>query len=218
MREAVQSRSAEVGRTSMTNILMQLRKCADHPYLFKGVEPEPFVDGDHLINVSGKMIILQKLIEKVQERGEKMLVFCQMTSLLNIIEDYLCYKQIRYVRIDGSTSLQDRAQNMHKFSSDSKNVTVFLLSTRAGSLGLNLTAANHVVVYQQDFNPQVDLQAVGRAYRLLQTKPVYVYRLLSENSVDIRIYERACLKLKLDQLIMKSGDYSGQIQKAEKKN
>ena len=132
----------------MTNILMQLRKCADHPYLFKGVEPEPFVDGDHLINVSGKMIILQKLIEKVQERGEKMLVFCQMTSLLNIIEDYLCYKQIKYVRIDGSTSLQDRAQNMHKFSSDNKNVTVFLLSTRAGSLGLNLTAANHVVVYQ----------------------------------------------------------------------
>lgn len=88
-----------------------------------------------------------------------------MTNLLNIIEDYLIYKQTGYVRIDGTTELRDRAENVKRFAMD--DVFVFLLSTRAGGLGLNLTAANHVVIYQQDFNPQVDLQAVGRAYRLL---------------------------------------------------
>lgn len=76
LRDAVRSRNAEVGKTSLTNILMQLRKCADHPYLFRGVEPEPQEDGDHIVNVSGKMVILQRLIEKVRSRGEKMLVFC----------------------------------------------------------------------------------------------------------------------------------------------
>ena len=94
---------------------MQLRKCVDHPYLLKGVEPQPYIDGDHLINVSGKMVVLQKLIEKIKSRGEKMLIFCQMTSMLNIIEDYLCYKRINYVRIDGSTELSTRAQNMKMF-------------------------------------------------------------------------------------------------------
>ncbi|CAL6106945.1 DNA-dependent_ATPase [Hexamita inflata] len=217
LREAVQSKNADVGKTSLTNILMQLRKVADHPYLLKGVEPEPYIDGDHLINVCGKMVVLQKLISKIKGRGEKMLIFCQMTSMLNIIEDYLLYTHTSYVRIDGSTDLDDRANNMKHFMKSDSGITAFLLSTRAGSLGLNLTAANHVVIFQQDFNPQVDLQAVGRAYRLLQKNNVFVYRLLSENSVDVRIYERSILKLKLDELIMQSGDYSGQIKKIDQK-
>lgn len=91
---------------------------------------------------------------------------------------------------------------MKEFMDPNSNLCVFLLSTRAGCLGLNLTAANHVIIYQQDFNPQVDQQAVARAYRILQKKPVFVYRLLSENSVDIKIYERACVKMELDQLII----------------
>ncbi|CAL6027965.1 DNA-dependent_ATPase [Hexamita inflata] len=206
---AIKSKSNDFGKTSLLNILMQLRKVADHPYLFKGIEPEPYRDGDHLINVSGKMVVMHQLIQKIQSRGEKVLIFCQMTNLLNLIADYLHYKQIPYVRIDGSTELDERSAYMKHFMKEDSHLTVFLLSTRAGCLGLNLTAANHVIVFQQDFNPQVDQQAVARAYRILQKKPVYVYRLLSENSVDIKIYERACVKMELDQLIIQSGNFSG---------
>lgn len=132
---------------------MQLRKTADHPYLFKGVEPEPHRDGDHLINSSGKMVVLHALLTKIQQRKEKVLVFCQMTAMLNLVADYLQYKHIKYVRIDGSTELETRSTSMQHFMREDSPITVFLLSTRAGCLGLNLTAANHVIIYQQDFNP-----------------------------------------------------------------
>lgn len=209
LQSAIKSKSNEFGKTSLLNILQQLRKAADHPYLFKGVEPEPFKDGDHLINVSGKMVVLAALIKKICERKEKVLVFCQMTNLLNLLDDILNYKQIPHCRIDGSTELDQRSHQMKEFMDPNSNLCVFLLSTRAGCLGLNLTAANHVIIYQQDFNPQVDQQAVARAYRILQKKPVFVYRLLSENSVDIKIYERACVKMELDQLIIQNGNFTG---------
>lgn len=202
------SNTSSIGKTSLINIIMQLRKCADHPYLFNGVEPQPFKDGEHIINVSGKMVVLDKLITRIKAINEKVLVFCQMTSMLNIIEDYLRYREHMYCRIDGSTDLETRAKYMKMFNTPASPVFVFLLSTRAGCLGLNLTAANHVIIYQQDFNPQADLQAVARAYRLLQTKEVFVYRLLAENTVDTRIYERAQLKLGLDNLIIQTGNYA----------
>lgn len=206
------SNTSSIGKTSLINIIMQLRKCADHPYLFNGVEPQPFKEGEHIINVSGKMVILDKLITRIKAINEKVLVFCQMTSMLNIIEDYLRYREHLYCRIDGSTDLETRAKYMKMFNTPSSPVFVFLLSTRAGCLGLNLTAANHVIIYQQDFNPQADLQAVARAYRLLQTKEVFVYRLLAENTVDTRIYERAQLKLGLDNLIIQTGNFANNPQ------
>lgn len=202
------SSTSSIGKTSLINIVMQLRKCADHPYLFNGVEPQPFKEGDHIVNVSGKMVVLDKLITRIKAINEKVLVFCQMTSMLNIIEDYLRYREYLYCRIDGSTDLETRAKYMQMFNTPTNPAFVFLLSTRAGCLGLNLTAANHVIIYQQDFNPQADLQAVARAYRLLQTKEVFVYRLLAENTVDTRIYERAQLKLGLDNLIIQTGNFA----------
>ncbi|TNJ29609.1 putative DNA-dependent ATPase [Giardia muris] len=209
------SETSAVGKTSLVNVIMQLRKCSDHPYLFPGVEPEPFKEGEHIINVSGKMVIMDKIIVRIKSIGEKVLVFCQMTSMLNIIEDYLRFRGYAYCRIDGSTDLETRARSMALFNNPASEAFVFLLSTRAGCLGLNLTAANHVIIYQQDFNPQADLQAVARAYRLLQTKEVFVYRLIAENTVDTRIYERAQVKLGLDNLIIQSGNFtnSGQLNK-----
>ena len=109
LQSAIKSKSNEFGKTSLLNILQQLRKAADHPYLFKGVEPEPFKDGEHLVNVSGKMVVLAALIKKISERKEKVLVFCQMTNLLNLLDDILNYKQIPHCRIDGSTELDQRS-------------------------------------------------------------------------------------------------------------
>ncbi|KAH0573425.1 putative DNA-dependent ATPase [Spironucleus salmonicida] len=207
---AVNTKSADLGKTSLLNILMQLRKCADHPYLFSGVEPEPFIDGPHLYNCAGKMVVLQQLIQKILARKEKVLIFCQMTTMLNIISDFLNITNISHCRIDGSTQLDERAHFMKEFMTNVDKYPVFLLSTRAGCLGLNLTAANHVIIYQQDFNPQVDAQAIGRAYRILQKREVHVYRLVTENSVDVKIYERSVVKMQLDELIIQNGNFSGQ--------
>lgn len=227
------SESSSFGRASLANILMQLRKCSDHPYLFDGVEPEPFRDGEHIVNVSGKMVMLEKLVRRIHAQGEKLLVFCQMTHLMNIIEDYLRLREYRYCRIDGATDLVTRARYMEEFNATDDGGSaaagppgppgapasgggrprpfIFLLSTRAGCLGLNLTAANHVIIYQQDFNPQADLQAVARSYRLLQRRPVFVYRLLSENTVDVRIYERSQVKLEIDNIIIQNGNFSNAL-------
>lgn len=110
------SSTSSIGKTSLINIVMQLRKCADHPYLFNGVEPQPFKEGDHIVNVSGKMVVLDKLITRIKAINEKVLVFCQMTSMLNIIEDYLRYREYLYCRIDGSTDLETRAKYMQMFN------------------------------------------------------------------------------------------------------
>jgi len=199
----------KIPQMSLTNILVALRKCCDHPYLFDGVEPNPHRDGEHLVRVSGKMIMLDALLQRIRARGEKVLVFCQMTMLMDILEDYLRFRGFGYYRLDGRSEVADRARAMRHFN-DPRNTAgfVFLLSTRAGCLGLNLTAANNVIIVQQDFNPQADSQAVARAYRILQTKEVFVYRLLAADTVDEKIYERAKLKMQLDEMIIKRGDFS----------
>lgn len=115
LQQALKSKSQDFGKSSLLNILMQLRKVSDHPYLFRGIEPEPFRDGDHLINVSGKMVVMHQLVTKILEMKEKVLIFCQMTNLLNIIADYMHYKGIAFCRIDGSTELSERSAHMKKF-------------------------------------------------------------------------------------------------------
>ena len=195
-------------KTSMMNVLMQLRKTCNHPYLFEGVEDLTLPSmGDHLYLTSGKMIVLNKLLEKLKF-NHQVLIFSQFTTMLDILEDYLIYKGWDYCRIDGSTFLEDREVQIEEFSHKDSKKFVFLLSTRAGGLGINLTTADTVILYDSDWNPQVDLQAMDRAHRIGQTKCVNVYRMITENTVEEKIVERQRVKLKWDHLVILKGKVS----------
>ena len=163
------------------NILVQLRKVCDHPYLFPGVEPEDSpVLGDHLINVSGKMRFLDKLLKKAKEDSSQTLIFSGFTTMLDILEDYCIHRDFKYCRLDGNTDLDMRQEQIDDFTSPDTDKFIFLISTRAGGLGLNLMTANTVVLYDSDWNPQMDLQAMDRAHRIGQKKQVRVYRLITD--------------------------------------
>ena len=125
-------------------------------------------------------------------------------SLLDIIEDYCALREYRSCRIDGKTQLIDRGEQMDAFQREGSDVFVFLLSTRAGGLGINLFSADSVIIYDSDFNPMMDLQAIDRAHRIGQTREVTVYRFITENTVEEKIRERQMIKLKWEGLVIKS--------------
>ena len=135
----------------LLNIVMQLRKVCNHPYLFDGAEPTPYTNGSHLITNAGKMDLLERLLPKLKANGSRVLVFCQMTRMLDILEDYLAFKGYEYCRIDGSTSGDEREQAIEEFNQEGSKKFVFLLSTRAGGLGINLATADTVVLYDSDW-------------------------------------------------------------------
>jgi len=195
-------------RVRLLNILMQLRKCCNHPYLFDGVEDrslDPF--GEHVIESCGKLMLLDKLLSRLRQGKHKVLIFSQMTRMLDILEDY-CSPNMRnypYCRIDGNTEGEIRDSMIEEFNRPDSDKFIFLLSTRAGGLGINLAAADTVILYDSDWNPQVDLQAMDRAHRIGQKNPVNVYRLISENTVEERILRKALEKLKLDSLVIQQG-------------
>lgn len=193
---------------TIRNVLMQLRKCCNHPYLFEGIE-EPGLPplGEHLITTSGKMIVLDKLLTKLHG-GHQVLIFSQFTTMLDILEDYLIYKGYKYCRIDGETFIDERERQLEEFVHPDSDHFVFLLSTRAGGLGVNLASADTVVLYDSDWNPQVDLQAMDRAHRIGQKNEVNVYRFIAENTVEEKIVERQKVKLKWDNLVILKGKLS----------
>ena len=197
-------------RIQLLNILMQLKKVCNHPYLFPNVEQgPPYIEGEHLIYNSMKLKILDVLLKKIHsETNNKVLIFSQMTTLLNILDDYCRYRQFAYLRMDGQTSSEDRDKRIEEFQNPNSGKWLFLISTRAGGLGINLHAANIVILYDSDWNPQVDLQAIDRAHRIGQTKPVIIYRFVCEGTVEEKIVERAAKKLKLDHLIIQKGKKS----------
>ncbi|KAH8740693.1 SNF2L-like with a SWI/SNF2 ATpase and a Myb domain [Cryptosporidium ryanae] len=193
-------------KTQMLNLLMQLRKTCNHPYLFDGVEPgPPYVEGFHMVEASGKMVLLHKLLPKLFSQGSRVLIFSQMTRLLDIIDDYVRWCGYPYCRIDGSTPGIERQERIDIFNKNGSNKLIFLLSTRAGGIGINLATADVVILFDSDFNPQIDLQAMDRAHRIGQKKPVTVYRFVTEKTIEERIVERAAKKLKLDSLIIQQG-------------
>ena len=193
-------------RVRLLNILMQLRKCCNHPYLFQGAEPgPPFTLGPHIVQSSGKMILLDRLLPRLQELGSRVLLFSQMTRVLDILEDYLYYRDYQYCRIDGSTDGADREDAIERYNAPNSPLFIFLLSTRAGGLGINLATADTVILFDSDWNPQMDLQAQDRAHRIGQTKPVNVYRFVTQNTVEEKVVERAEAKLYLDALVIQEG-------------
>jgi SWI/SNF-related matrix-associated actin-dependent regulator of chromatin subfamily A member 5 len=179
----------------------------------------PYTTDEHLVHNAGKMVILDKLLKRMKENGSRVLIFSQMSRMLDILEDYCHFRQYRessmlssyflnlscaleYCRIDGSTSHEDRISGIDEYNKPGSEKFIFLLTTRAGGLGINLTTADIVVLYDSDWNPQADLQAMDRAHRIGQTKQVYVFRFITEGSVEERMLERAAQKLRLDQLVI----------------
>uniref|UniRef100_A0A674C1J2 Chromodomain helicase DNA binding protein 1-like n=1 Tax=Salmo trutta TaxID=8032 RepID=A0A674C1J2_SALTR len=193
-------------KTRLLNILMQLRKCVDHPYLFDGVEPEPFEMGEHLIQASGKLCLLDSMLAYLHQGGHHILLFSQMTRMLDILQDYMEYRGYSYERLDGSVRGEERNLAIKNFSS--KDVFVFLLSTKAGGVGMNLTAADTVIFIDSDFNPQNDLQAAARCHRIGQTRAVKVIRLLGRDTVEEIVYSRAVSKLRLTNTVIEEGRFS----------
>jgi SWI/SNF-related matrix-associated actin-dependent regulator of chromatin subfamily A member 5 len=182
----------KAGRMRLLNLVMQLRKACNHPYLFEGAEPgPPYEEGEHLVTNAGKLVVLDKLLPKLRAQGSRVLIFSQMTRLLDILEDYLLLRGYEYRRIDGSSHALDRESAIDDFNAPDSPLFVFLLSTRAGGLGINLATADTVVLYDSDWNPQVDLQAQDRAHRIGQTKPVTVFRFVTDGSIEEKVIERA---------------------------
>ncbi|XP_062827426.1 chromodomain-helicase-DNA-binding protein 1-like isoform X2 [Anolis carolinensis] len=204
----------ETGKKArLQNVLIQLRKCVAHPYLFNGVEPEPFVIGDHLIEVSGKLNLLDNLLAFLYAGGHRVLLFSQMTNMLDILQDYMDYRGYSYERLDGSVRGEERHLAIKNFGQ--QPIFVFLLSTRAGGVGMNLTSADTVVFVDNDFNPQNDLQAIARAHRIGQNKPVKIIRLIGRDTIEEIIYRRAASKLQLTNTIIEGGQFALGTQKSQ---
>ncbi|EEY65969.1 chromodomain-helicase-DNA-binding protein 1 [Phytophthora infestans T30-4] len=187
---------AQGNRVPLLNILPQLRKACNHPYLFPGAEPEPFVEGSHLYENSGKLFVLHQILPRLKQKGHRVLLFSQSPPFLDIIQDFLTLESFAYERIDGSVRGKERWQCIERFKKDPETF-VFLISTRAGGLGLNLQSADTVIFADSDYNPQTDLQAIARAYRLGQTKPIHVIKFLCANTVEESIYRRSLKKMRM---------------------
>ncbi|XP_070353099.1 chromodomain-helicase-DNA-binding protein 1-like isoform X1 [Equus asinus] len=198
-------------KVKLQNVLSQLRKCVDHPYLFDGVEPEPFEIGDHLIEASGKLHLLDKLLAFLYSRSHRVLLFSQMTQMLDILQDYMDYRGYSYERVDGSVRGEERHLAIKNFGQ--KPIFIFLLSTRAGGVGMNLTAADTVIFVDSDFNPQNDLQAAARAHRIGQNKSVKVIRLIGRDTVEEIVCRKAASKLQLTNTIIEGGHFTLGAQK-----
>ncbi|KAJ0970603.1 hypothetical protein J5N97_018562 [Dioscorea zingiberensis] len=193
---------------SLQNIVVQLRKACSHPYLFIGIEPEPYEEGEHLIHASGKLIVLDQLLGRLHAEGHRVLLFAQMTHTLDILQDFLDLRKYTYKRLDGSVRAEERFAAIRSFSwqpdegfvksaPSSNDAFVFMISTRAGGVGLNLVAADTVIFYEQDWNPQVDKQALQRAHRIGQMSHVLSINLVTEHSIEEVIIRRAERKLNL---------------------
>ncbi|KAF2211710.1 hypothetical protein CERZMDRAFT_42515 [Cercospora zeae-maydis SCOH1-5] len=206
-------------KTRLLNIVMQLRKCCNHPYLFDGAEPgPPYTTDEHLVNNAAKMVMLDKLLKRMQAQGSRVLIFSQMSRVLDILEDYSVMRGYKYCRIDGSTAHEDRIAAIDEYNKEGSEKFLFLLTTRAGGLGINLTTADIVVLFDSDWNPQADLQAMDRAHRIGQKKQVHVFRFITENAIEEKVLERAAQKLRLDQLVIQQGRAQQQAKTAASKD
>lgn len=204
--EAVNGTVGSREKSRLLNVVMQLRKCCNHPYLFEGAEPgPPYTTDEHLVFNSGKLLVLDNLLKRLMERGSRVLIFSQMSRVLDILEDYCFFRGYKYCRIDGSTDHESRINAIDEYNRPGSDKFIFLLTTRAGGLGINLVTADTVVLYDSDWNPQADLQAMDRAHRIGQTKQVHVFRFVTDSSIEEKVVERAAKKLRLDQLVIQQG-------------
>jgi hypothetical protein len=193
----------KVTARAMQNSLMQLRKICNHPYLFT----DSYRQDRDLYRTSGKFEVLDRMLPKLIHFGHKVLIFSQMTQLMDILGDYFEWRGLKYYRLDGSTAIEERRERMHAFNTGNE-ANIFMLSTRAGGLGLNLQTADTVIIFDSDFNPQMDLQAQDRAHRVGQKNQVRVFRLITESQIEQSILDKAHHKLDIDQKIIQAGMFN----------
>ena len=196
----------------LLNVAIQLRKVCNHPYLLRGVEDKEvnhLAENEYLetfIKASGKMVLLDKLLPKLRAGGHRVLIFSQMVKVLDLLETYLAHREWKWERIDGSVRGNDRQLAIDRFCKEDSDRFVFLLCTRAGGVGINLTAADTVVIFDSDWNPQNDVQAQARCHRIGQKEMVKVYRLITRNTYEREMFERSSRKLGLDQAVLHNMD------------
>lgn len=194
------------------NIAIELKKASNHPFLFPDVE-EPsesrITQLKGLIENSGKMVLLDKLLTRLKSNGHRVLIFSQLVMMLDILSDYMTLRGHPFQRLDGSMKPEDRNKAIEHYNSPGSPDFAFLLSTRAGGMGINLVTADTVIIFDSDWNPQNDLQAMSRAHRIGQTKQVNVYRFVTKGTMEEDIIERAKQKMILEYCIIKQMDTSG---------
>ncbi len=214
------------GARTLMNSLMQLKKICNHPFMFQPIEEaycehvhaeEKTVSGPDLYRASGKFELLDRILPKFKATGHRVLLFCQMTNSMTIIEDYFGYRGYKYMRLDGTTKAEDRGALLGMFNAKESDYFIFLLSTRAGGLGLNLQTADTVIIFDSDWNPHQDLQAQDRAHRIGQKNEVRVLRLVTVNSVEERILAAAKYKLNLDEKVIQAGMFDQKSTGTERK-
>jgi chromodomain-helicase-DNA-binding protein 1 len=194
------------------NVAMELKKAANHPYLFDGAENRnvsPEEAFKNLVMGSGKMVLLDKLLARLKADGHRVLIFSQMVRLLDIMSDYMNYRGYTYQRLDGTIGSDARKKSIEHFNAPGSTDFAFLLSTRAGGLGINLETADTVIIFDSDYNPQNDLQAMARAHRIGQKNHVKIYRFVSKGTIEEDILERAKRKMILEYAIINQMDTSG---------
>mmetsp|Transcript_55876 Transcript_55876/g.120866 ORF Transcript_55876/g.120866 Transcript_55876/m.120866 type:complete len:773 (+) Transcript_55876:40-2358(+) len=199
------SGDASVSSEQVNNALMQMRKIVLHPYLFQS----QYAQDKDIYRASGKVEALDRILPKLVRFGHKVLIFSQFTSMLDILEAYLSWKDISSVRLDGSVSHLERGDRIQRFNED-QSIHVFLLSARAGCLGLNLQSADTVILFDMDWNPQNDKQAVARAHRVGQKREVRVIRLVTDSGVERHMEQRCLEKLEMEKKIMGAGMFRRQ--------
>ncbi|XP_023029619.2 ATP-dependent helicase brm isoform X2 [Leptinotarsa decemlineata] len=202
------------GAKALMNTIVQLRKLCNHPFMFPNIE-EKYCDhvgiaggimsGPDTYRASGKFELLDRILPKLKITNHRVLLFCQMTQLMTIMEDYLNWRGFKYLRLDGTIKSEDRGDLLKKFNDKNSEYFLFLLSTRAGGLGLNLQTADTVIIFDSDWNPHQDLQAQDRAHRIGQQNEVRVLRLMTVNSVEERILAAAKYKLTMDEKVIQAG-------------
>ncbi|KAJ7900162.1 SNF2 family DNA-dependent ATPase [Mycena olivaceomarginata] len=204
------SKAYGASKGKLNNVLMHLRKCLQHPYLYEeGIEPAGLPEQEaheKLIDASAKLRFLKALLPKLKARGHRVLLFSQFVIALNVIEDFLAGEGHRFLRLDGNTKSKDRQKGMDEFNREGSDVFIYLLTTRAGGVGINLFTADTVIIFDPDFNPHQDLQAIARAYRYGQKNTCLVFKLMVKNSAEERIVQVGKKKLVLDHLIVQKMD------------
>lgn len=212
-------KGGKTGMRGLSNMLMQLRKLCNHPFVFEEVEEQMNPgkgNNDLLWRTAGKFELLDRILPKFQQTGHRVLIFFQMTQIMNIMEDFLRLRGISYLRLDGSTKADDRSELLKQFNAPNSPIFCFLLSTRAGGLGLNLQTADTVILYDSDWNPHQDLQAQDRAHRIGQKNEVRILRLITSNSVEEKILERANFKLDMDGKVIQAGKFDNKSTNEER--
>ncbi|ORY88017.1 SNF2 family N-terminal domain-domain-containing protein [Leucosporidium creatinivorum] len=207
------SSRSRINNQRLDSMIMSLRLVANHPYLtdksaMVNVGSEEWMKD--VVAMSGKMMLLDRMLPKLFAEGHKVLIFSQFTTQLDIIAAWAdVVKEWGYYQIGGGSPADQEEIDDFNTNTDEDSCKLFLLSTRAGGVGLNLVGADTVIIFDSDWNPQNDLQAMDRAHRIGQTKPVLVFRFETENSIDGLIIDRATRKRKLEKVVLGEGTFKG---------